>query len=280
MAYADDGYPWYPEAGDINVEGLWLGATFHIFPTKRLSVAMPKLRVNTITIPGAMGVLDNSSALTGYPIYENRTGTWEFTVINEYDAYDWNKIYTNLCNLIHGKKVVVYLWGQNDFRYRGRLTIDNWNVGKNWSTISISYDLEPYKYEVNHPVISYEVSPFYKRKLVTLSPGKDIFPTDYSNGGFPIAHYLDTMPVHPIITARHSTASTVELRFINEELNIDMTQKFPIGINTAYRFTMTNIKGNVGNTAIDKENTLYFNKMRLIAVSDGQITMDWENGRL
>lgn len=280
MVILEDGGPWFPEAGDIEVDGIWLGATFHMFPTKRLSVAMPKLRTNYVTVPGGMGLLDNSTALTGYPLYDNRTGVWNFTIANQYPDYDWNKIYTNLTNLIHGKKVRVTFWNYRNFQYYGRLTIDDWNVQKNWSTINISYDLEPYKLEVNHPIITEDNSPFFKGKFVPLTPGEDIFPLDYSDGKFPIAHYLDTMPVHPMVTARHNTAATVELRFINEELGIDITQKFPIGISKAVRFTMTNFKGHLGNVATDDENTIHFNKMRLIAVSDGQISMDWENGRL
>lgn len=68
--------------GDKNSYDEW-----RIVPTSRPVIAPPAVKKKTLEIPGANGVLDISSSLTGFPVFENRTGSIEFVVLNDWD-YD------------------------------------------------------------------------------------------------------------------------------------------------------------------------------------------------
>ena len=61
---------------------------WHLLPSTRPLFNPPPTKTKQVDIPGANGAIDLSESLTGYPVYENRTGSTEFYVANGYQ--DWN----------------------------------------------------------------------------------------------------------------------------------------------------------------------------------------------
>ena len=55
-----------------------------IVPASRPVFKSPALKKKTIEIPGADGFIDLSESLTGYPVYSNREGSFEFVVMNDF----------------------------------------------------------------------------------------------------------------------------------------------------------------------------------------------------
>ena len=51
---------------------------WHLVPTSRPLFLPPKQKKSITDIPGGDGVLDMSEALTGYPVFNNREGSFEF----------------------------------------------------------------------------------------------------------------------------------------------------------------------------------------------------------
>ena len=51
---------------------------WHMLPTARPMFTPPDVKTNYIDIPGGNGSLDLTEALTGYPLYSNRTGSLNF----------------------------------------------------------------------------------------------------------------------------------------------------------------------------------------------------------
>ena len=125
--------------GDKNTFDDW-----HLIPTSRPVVAPPPLRSQTVDIPGGFGSLDLSEALTGYPLYDNRTGSIEFAVLNDKWS-DWSLAYQTILNYLHGRRMKMILEDDPSYYYMGRFTVDSWTSGENYSTITINYDLYPYK---------------------------------------------------------------------------------------------------------------------------------------
>ena len=63
--------------GDKNTWDDW-----HLIPSTRPLVNPPSRKKNTVDIPGADGSLDLSNVVSGHPVYENRSGSFEFIVEN------------------------------------------------------------------------------------------------------------------------------------------------------------------------------------------------------
>lgn len=65
--------------GDKNTWDDW-----RLVPASRPVFNPPAQKVKTLEIPGGDGVIDLSQSLTGYPVYQNRTGSIEFIVMNDF----------------------------------------------------------------------------------------------------------------------------------------------------------------------------------------------------
>lgn len=124
---------------------------WHLVPKVRPVFNPPKPKTHYIDIPGGDGSIDLTDTLAGRPVYANREGNIEFLVLNDYamegpSTYNWIDVYTEVMQFLHGKKATVVLEDEPTYYYVGRLTVDNWTTNNDWSTISVSYSLEPYKY--------------------------------------------------------------------------------------------------------------------------------------
>ena len=119
---------------------------WHLVPTSRPLVEPPEVQTSYVTIPGSYGTLDLTEALTGYPTYGDRTGSWEFIVMNDY--WNWETAYSEIMGYLHGKSYQVILDDDPGYYYEGRLSVDGWKSGKGWSTITIRYRFNPFKIEI------------------------------------------------------------------------------------------------------------------------------------
>lgn len=119
---------------------------FHIVPTSRPVFTMPDVKTKTIEVPGANGIIDLSEALTGYPVYANRSGSFKFAVLN--DIEDWTEIYSKVANALHGKKAKAVLEDDPDWYYEGRWSVGSLDSPSNgtWSSIDLAYNVSPFKY--------------------------------------------------------------------------------------------------------------------------------------
>ncbi len=128
-------------------------SAFGLIPTDRPVISPPALKTNTVEIPGSNGSLDLSMALTGYPLYKNRTGSLEFVCETSDDAESdnyWVKKYSALIKTLHGKNMKMLLVDETDAKnglyfYEGRIDLTEWTNEKSRSKITISYDLYPFR---------------------------------------------------------------------------------------------------------------------------------------
>ena len=120
---------------------------WHLIPSSRPEFASPNVKTKFIDIPGREGGgIDLSEVVSGKPVFENRAGSLSFIAANGYG--DWESRYTEIREYIHGKVLKITLEDDPSFYYEGRLEIDPWKSSKNWSTIVIKYDVDPYKKDV------------------------------------------------------------------------------------------------------------------------------------
>ena len=124
--------------GDKNTWDDW-----HLIPTSRPKFNMPNVKTNYVDIPGGDGVLDLTTTLTGRPTYGNRQGSFEFLVMNDYG--EWYDRYSDIAMYLHGKEYKAILDDDPDWYYEGRFAVNEWKSDKDWSRITINYNVGPYK---------------------------------------------------------------------------------------------------------------------------------------
>ena len=126
----------------ISGKNTW--SDWHLIPSSRPLVNPPSPNTKTISVPGANGSLDFSSLLTGYMTYQDRTGSWEFIVANDYWK-TWEIAYSTLMAYLHGESLVCVLEDEPEYYYEGLFGVNSWKSDKDWSRIVIDYSLYPYK---------------------------------------------------------------------------------------------------------------------------------------
>lgn len=175
--------------GDKNTWDDW-----HLIPSSRPIFQPPEVKTNYIEVPGANGVLDYTEALTGYPTYNNRTGEIEFIVANGY--WDWDVAYSTIMNYLHGRRMKAVLEDDKAFYYEGRFSVNQWTSYKGWSTITINYDVYPYKRSIQSSIEDWLWDPFdFETGII------NNFKNLAVNGSLYITIHGLGEPVTPIFTA-------------------------------------------------------------------------------
>lgn len=212
--------------GDKNTWDDW-----KILPTERPVVAPPKPKTTYIVIPGGNGALDLSESLTGYPVYENRTGSFKFRVMNDY--VEWHERYTEIMEHLHGRSMNAILADDPNYFYKGRFSVDSWESGDTWSQITIGYTVDPYKWSVLSSVDPWLWDPFnFSNGVIleeTFSNIKIDSPNDWTTYTFD-ANMFGRAPISPTFNVSNSNGLMV--RFVNAYLGIDETVYLVDGKNT------------------------------------------------
>lgn len=131
--------------GIISGKNTW--DDWHLIPSSRPTVAQAGVSISQMDIPGRKdGPINSTNFLTGTPVYSARSGNFEFYVDNDHEY--WETIRMNIANYLGGKKMKMILEDDPDYYYEGRFALNNWQSEANWSIVTISYALEPYKYRI------------------------------------------------------------------------------------------------------------------------------------
>lgn len=120
---------------------------WRLIPSSRPLFAPPEVKVASLDIPGTSSTLDMTE-LYGRILYGNRKGSFNFIVENDFRS--WEVAYSDIMGYLHGKRMTAVLEDDPGFYYEGRFKVNQWNSGKDWSTIAIDYDVDPYKYHVGY----------------------------------------------------------------------------------------------------------------------------------
>lgn len=124
---------------------------WHLVPSSRPVVPPPAIKTKTLDIPGGDGIIDLTESLTGYPVYDNRSASFEFIVVNDFyepvaTHKEWYSIYSDIMDYLHGQRMQMLLDDDDEYYYEGRFAVNSWNSGSKYSAITITASLSPYKY--------------------------------------------------------------------------------------------------------------------------------------
>lgn len=131
--------------GDKNTWDDW-----HLIPKSRPLFNPPEIKTHYVEVPGGDGVIDLTTALTGRPMFGNRTGSLEFYVDNDFKA--WTHMYSEIMGYLHGQKMRAILEDEPKYYYEGRFLVNAWKSEAERSSITIDYNVGPYKKSVQSSV--------------------------------------------------------------------------------------------------------------------------------
>ena len=235
--------------GDKNTWDDW-----HLVPTSRPVFSPPAQKVKTLDIPGGDSVIDLSTALTGYPVFQNRTGSFEFIIPNGFEPWEagtiekmhWNEVYSDIMDYLHGQTLRAVLEDDPEYFYEGRFTVKDWKSQKDWSRITISYDVGPYKWAVLSSIDNWLWDPFNFQNGVirpmlfkNIAVGTDVMTRKLE------AFLFGRAPVCPKFFVTSTENRGVHIRFVNPQLGLDITKLLPDGSSQIPEFMFF---GNMGAT--------------------------------
>ena len=224
--------------------------------------APPEVKKTQLDIPGGHGLLDLSESLSGFPVYDNRTGSFDFRIMNSHrirkelngditHATSWAEYYSEVLNFLHGRSMLAVLEDDPDWYYKGRYNVDSFSFsGDTWSEMPLGYDVYPFKQSVLSSTTPWLWDPFnFENGIITdeffsgltvntndgvyvdLFSGKEY----YYNGKFYTGDKLTPVlfgdvPTSPyVIVSGSSTSRGIWIRFKNTTLDIDIKLHFNDG---------------------------------------------------
>lgn len=209
--------------GDKNTWDDW-----RLVPSSRPVFNPPAQKVKTLDIPGGDGVIDLSQALTGYPVYQNRTGSIEFIVMNDFKP--WHMAYSDIMDYLHGQSMKAVLEDDPEYFYEGRFTVNAWKSEKDWSRIVIDYDVGPYKWSVLSSIDDWLWDPFnFQNGVIRSMLFKNISVSTTMLTRRLDAALFGRAPICPSFIVSTTARRGVHIRFVNPQLGLDETKLLPEG---------------------------------------------------
>ena len=231
---------------------------WYLIPKERYFVEQPEVKSNIIDVPATNGGLDLSESLTGYPVYSNREGYFEFYVDNDKVLRNymtglpgggimwqgietiWYDIHRDICNFLNGR--VMYMMLEDDPRliFHGRFSVGALDASNgNFSSVKISYVLEPFKllpwrtdnrwyfdclYTANLDPLTTGLSG-YNDKRVLLNPYQDVRVNGTVENPTTIRPRSGDMPTIPTITCeliyQDDEDPEITIEITNESVDIN-----------------------------------------------------------
>ena len=120
--------------------------TWHLIPSKNPIIKIAPAQIRSEKAPGRMGAIDTSEYF-GRTNYDLRTGDMTFYADTHY--LDLETLQQTLLSTLHGKKYKMCLKDDPAYYYEGYFTLGTIEQGDSYPTVTISYQLNPYKLRIN-----------------------------------------------------------------------------------------------------------------------------------
>lgn len=208
---------------------------WHLIPNGLPVISMPSVKTTYVDIPGASGQLDLSETLTKFPLYDTRSGSLDFIVLDEYTdrnitSQPWSELYQEMADFIHGRRMRLTLEDDIGYYYEGRMSVSQWSPGNGTPpSVRFEYEFDPFKYTQSNQTLT---------KSSSISSAQ--WNLDRTT--------LGRMPVDATYTISNIGASGINIELTNDELGIANRVK-SITENGTYKFyDMTLSKVSKSNT--------------------------------
>lgn len=117
---------------------------WRLIPSAPPVVQPAPIRKNMVELPGGNGSIDLTQFIGNQVHYGVIEGTWEF-VISDQKSKTRDEWVEEIASYLHGKRFeIIVLEDLPEYCYSGRFEVTQ-KVGKNYSSITIAYTLDPFK---------------------------------------------------------------------------------------------------------------------------------------
>lgn len=117
--------------------------TWHLIPSSYPIIAVPQVTLKLIDIPGSEDPIDLTQYLTGsaWPILGTIEGSFNFIIDNTQESLE--SVRQSMVSILHGKSLKMRLEDNPEKVYVGRFTVSTPTPGSSYSSIAISYSVQP-----------------------------------------------------------------------------------------------------------------------------------------
>lgn len=225
---------------------------WYLIPSSRPSIEHPTANIKYIEIPGSDGMIDLTDYLTGSAQYGMRTGSLSFFIDNGHENHE--TIRENMMRVLHGKKIKMRLDDDPDYYYDGRFTVGKLEPGASHSSISIGYQVDPYKWNIQFEGTS-------PKLWDTFNFEKDY---DYST------------VMYPNITV--ATGETKTIQIFSGDCSFHLTVEWVSGSVTASFGGVTRVLTSAGTAVLGQSTKNGY--ANLVVSGNGAIKALWRGGSL
>lgn len=113
---------------------------FHLIPQKRPFIEIPNPNISIVNIPGTSKRIDITDYISPRLTYSKIEGEWQFIIVHDLWS-DWATAYNEISEFIHGNTLYIVLDDEPLYSYSGVLTISDYKPDKEYSTITIHYEI-------------------------------------------------------------------------------------------------------------------------------------------
>lgn len=130
--------------GDYSIEKpTFAWQDWGLIPNSRPYISTPKANYTIAQVPDSSNRINITEYMPGGMTYESRTGEWQFAIDHTNELWkDWYKGYYEIENYFHGNRFLVSLNDDPEKIYEGRIAISSYEAGDNYSSVTLSYDLD------------------------------------------------------------------------------------------------------------------------------------------
>lgn len=104
--------------------------------------SMPPVKTKTLDGPAMGGVIDLTTAITGYPVMGQREGSFQFAA--KARQAEWQTLISTLAGILHGQTLRVILDDDPGWYYEGRFALNRGECSPRHAIVTIDYSVGPY----------------------------------------------------------------------------------------------------------------------------------------
>lgn len=104
--------------------------------------SLPPVKTKTLDGPAMSGLIDLTTAITGYPVMGQREGSFQFAA--KARQAEWQTLISTLAGILHGQTLRVVLDDDPGWYYEGRFALNRGECSPRHAIVTIDYSVGPY----------------------------------------------------------------------------------------------------------------------------------------